>query len=74
LGSGSFIHTLIIMRFTLSSYIVAAVLFAVTTVDAAFDMTKNDNLVLYWGQDAHGSYDKNDANGQKDLLTYCSGE
>jgi hypothetical protein len=29
---------------------------------------------LYWGQDAHGSYDKNDANGQKDLLTYCSGE
>ncbi|KAF8245418.1 glycoside hydrolase, partial [Wilcoxina mikolae CBS 423.85] len=47
------------------------VLFTVTAVDAAFDLTKNDNLVLYWGQDAHGSYDDNDANGQKDLLTYC---
>lgn len=63
------------MRSTLSTLIcvVAAALF-VTTANAAFDLTKRNNLVLYWGQNAHGSYDSTPEKQQQDLLTYCMGQ
>jgi hypothetical protein len=63
------------MRFTVSALfsVVATALFA-TTADAAFDLTKRNNMVLYWGQNAHGSYDNTTEKQQQSLLTYCQGE
>jgi len=62
------------MRFTLPALIgvVATALLAPTT-NAAFDLTKRNNLVLYWGQNSHGAYDTSPEKHQKDLLTYCKG-
>lgn len=55
-----------------SAAVLLLLLFALpNTANAAFDLTSKNNLVLYWGQDAHGSYDPNPASFQKDLLTYC---
>ncbi|KAI5791978.1 putative class III chitinase [Geopyxis carbonaria] len=50
--------------------LVAATLFA-TYVSATLDLTKKNNMVLYWGQNAHGSYKPDDALQQDRLLTYC---
>ena len=41
------------------------------TSNAAFDLASKNNLALYWGQNAHGSYDPDFASGQRNLLTYC---
>ncbi|KAL7270542.1 Chitinase 2 [Rhizina undulata] len=38
---------------------------------AAWNATKNNNLVIYWGQNAHGSYNSTDDKQQNDLLYYC---
>ena len=58
-----------------SAAVLLLLLFAVpNAVNAAFNLTEKNNLVLYWGQSAHGSYDPVLKHGQKRLLTYCKGE
>lgn len=62
------------MKFTLASFSVAVVAFAATAVNATFDLTQRNNLAVYWGQNAHGSYDNTTEKQQQNLLTYCQGE
>ncbi|KAI5818352.1 glycoside hydrolase family 18 protein [Pyronema omphalodes] len=59
------------MKFTLASLALSVTAFAVTAVNATFDLNQRNNLVVYWGQNAHGSYDSTAEKQQKDLLTYC---
>lgn len=45
------------------------------TTAASFDITRNDNLVLYWGQNSYGATHTNDvANWQKPLGFYCTSD
>ena len=68
------LHNPLIMRFTLPALFGAvATTFFAATANATFDLTKRNNMVLYWGQNSHGAYDKNSSKQQKSLLTYCKG-
>ncbi|KAL5522427.1 hypothetical protein ACEPAG_8443 [Sanghuangporus baumii] len=40
----------------------------------AFDMSRNDNLVLYWGQNSYGATHSDVANFQKRLGFYCTSD
>ncbi|KAI0805941.1 glycoside hydrolase superfamily [Irpex lacteus] len=37
----------------------------------AFDTTRNDNVVAYWGQNSYGATNSNQANWQKSIDFYC---
>lgn len=57
------------MRFTIS---VAAVVIAISTfVSADLDLTKKNNIVVYWGQNAIHNFDQTGARDQKRLVEYC---
>ncbi|KAA8912303.1 chitinase 4 [Sphaerosporella brunnea] len=58
------------MRSVMKIGLVAAALLA-TAANAALDLTKRNNMVLYWGQNAHGSYDNTTSKQQQSLYTYC---
>ena len=51
----------------------ASLLFAANVLRAgAFDVTRNDNLAVYWGQNSYGATHGSDtANWQKNLASYC---
>lgn len=48
----------------------AVSLFADST-DATWDLSKKNNFMLYWGQNAHGSYNETDNKQQQRLIEYC---
>ncbi|KAI0084132.1 glycoside hydrolase family 18 protein [Irpex rosettiformis] len=55
------------MMFTLVSAL--ASIFILPT--AAFDESRNDNVVAYWGQNSYGATNSNQANWQKSIDFYC---
>ncbi|KZV77579.1 carbohydrate-binding module family 5 protein [Peniophora sp. CONT] len=48
----------------------ASVLLSIS-VEAAFDLTRHDNVVSYWGQNSYGATHDDTANWQKTLSYYC---
>lgn len=48
----------------------AVSLFADSTA-ATWDLSKKNNFMLYWGQNAHGSYNATDNKQQQRLIEYC---
>ena len=38
---------------------------------ATWDLSKKNNFMLYWGQNAHGSYNDTDNKQQQRLIEYC---
>ncbi|KAI0045075.1 carbohydrate-binding module family 5 protein [Auriscalpium vulgare] len=50
----------------------ASVLFLAPLLVTAFDMSRNDNVAVYWGQNSYGaSHGGDPANWQKSLAFYC---
>lgn len=56
---------------TVATGLMALSLFA-SPAQAAWDLTKKNNMMLYWGQNAHGAAKPTDtANFQTRLIDYC---
>ncbi|KAI4520014.1 hypothetical protein K525DRAFT_271208 [Schizophyllum commune Loenen D] len=53
----------------MSTLFVAAAVLASTVV--AYDPSRQDNLVLYYGQNSYGATNGDQAGWQKDLTEYC---
>jgi len=58
------------MKFTLAAS-VAALSALPTLVSAAFDLNTKNNIMGYWGQNAHGAYNGTDDKQQRRLVEYC---
>jgi len=57
----SFLPTVLLLASTLFS----------GSANAAWDLTKKNNVVLYWGQNAHGQANPGTTTPQKRLVEYC---
>jgi len=60
--------------FPLYTFALSALSFCLIHHVAAFDITRNDNLVLYWGQNSYGATHSDTANFQKRLSFYCGSD
>ena len=56
---------------SLTAAILTAVFCFNTFVNAAWNKTLSNNVVVYWGQNALGSYENDTTKHQQGLLTYC---
>lgn len=66
-----FLYFSIMKWTTISSFGIAAISTFSSFASAAWNISAKNNVALYWGQNAFGSFNNDTTKQQKDLLWYC---